>query len=210
MTNIVITGASGRMGRALIEATLETDGAILSGATVRPSSTLVGADAGELIGQGHRSAPIHSGLDLFDSLSPVVIDFTAIEATLEHLQWCRENDAPCVIGTTGFSEAQETVIAEAAKAIPVVYAPNFSVGVNVVFDLLDRASRVFGDSVDIEVLEAHHRHKVDAPSGTALAMGRVVANALARDLSQVAVFGREGQTALVYVSKLDFSTGESW
>ena len=94
------------MGRALIEATLETDGAILSGATVRPSSTLVGADAGEFIGQGHRGAPIHSGLDLFDSLSPVVIDFTAIEATLKHLQWCRENDAPCdwndwIFGSTG-------------------------------------------------------------------------------------------------------------
>ena len=206
MTKIVITGASGRMGRALIEATLETDGAILSGATVRPSSTLVGADAGEFIGQGHRGAPIHSGLDLFDSLSPVVIDFTAIESTLKHLQWCRENDAPCVIGTTGFSEAQETVIAEAAKAIPVVYAPNFSVGVNVVFDLLDRASRVFGDSVDIEVLEAHHRQKVDAPSGTALAMGRVVANALARDLSQVAVFGREGQTGTRLREQIGFAT----
>ncbi|MEC8126326.1 MAG: 4-hydroxy-tetrahydrodipicolinate reductase [Pseudomonadota bacterium] len=206
MTNIVITGASGRMGRALIEATLETDGAVLSGATVRPSSTLVGADAGELVSQGHRGAPIHSGLDLFGSLSLVVVDFTAIEATLEHLQWCLEKDAPCVIGTTGFSEAQEAVIAEAAEAIPVVYAPNFSVGVNVVFDLLDRVSRVFGDSVDIEVLEAHHRHKVDAPSGTALAMGRVVANALDRDLSQVAVFGREGQTGARSREQIGFAT----
>ena len=206
MTNIVITGASGRMGRALIEVTLEIDGAVLSGATVRPSSTLVGADAGELVSQGHRGAPIHSDLDLFGSLRPVVIDFTTIEATLEHLQWCLENEVPCVIGTTGFSEAQEAVIAEAAKAIPVVYAPNFSVGVNVVFDLLDRASRVFGDSVDIEVLEAHHRHKLDAPSGTALAMGRVVANALDRDLSQVAVFGREGQTGTRPREQIGFAT----
>ena len=147
-----------------------------------------------------------AALIFFDSLSPVVIDFTTIEATLKHLQWCRENDAPCVIGTTGFSEAQEAVIAEAAKAIPVVYAPNFSVGVNVVFDLLDRASRVFGDSVDIEVLEAHHRHKLDAPSGTALAMGRVVANALNRDLSQVAVFGREGQTGARLREQIGFAT----
>lgn len=206
MTNIVITGASGRMGRALIEATLEIDGAVLSGATVRPSSTLVGADAGELVSQGHRGAPIHSDLNLFGALHPVVIDFTTIEATLEHLQWCLENKVPCVIGTTGFSEAQEAVIAEAAKAIPVVYAPNFSVGVNVVFDLLDRASRVFGDSVDIEVLEAHHRHKLDAPSGTALAMGRVVANALDRDLSQVAVFGREGQTGARPREQIGFAT----
>ena len=206
MINIVITGASGRMGRALIEATLETDGAVLSGATVRSSSTLVGADAGELVSQGHRGAPIHSGLDLFGSLSPVVIDFTTIGATLEHLQWCLDNDAPCVIGTTGFSEAQEAVIAEAAKAIPVVYAPNFSVGVNVVFDLLDHASRAFGDSVDIEVFEAHHRHKVDAPSGTALAMGRVIANALDRDLTQVAVFGREGHRGVRPREQIGFVT----
>ena len=206
MTNIVITGASGRMGRALIEATLEIDGAVLSGAIVRPLSTLVGTDAGELVSQGHRGAPIHSDLDLFGALRPVVIDFTTIEATLEHLQWCLENEVPCVIGTTGFSEAQEAMIAEAAKAIPVVYAPNFSVGVNVVFDLLDRASRVFGDSVDIEVLEAHHRHKVDAPSGTALAMGRVVANALDRDLSQVAVFGREGQIGARPREQIGFAT----
>ena len=206
MTNIVITGASGRMGRALIEAALEAEGASLSGATVRSSSTLVGVDAGELVGQGHRSAPIQSNLDAFASSSPVVIDFTTIEATLEHLQWCVTQSVPCVIGTTGFSDAQEAMIAEAGASIPVVYAPNFSVGVNVVFDLLDRASRVFGDSVDIEVIEAHHRHKVDAPSGTALAMGRVVANALDRDLSQVAVYGREGQTGARPREQIGFAT----
>ena len=206
MTNIVITGASGRMGRALIEAALEVVGASLSGATVRSSSTLVGADAGELVGQGHRNAPIQSNLDAFASSSPVVIDFTTIEATLDHLQWCVTQSVPCVIGTTGFSDAQEMMIAEAGATIPVVYAPNFSVGVNVVFDLLDRASRVFGDSVDIEVIEAHHRHKVDAPSGTALAMGRVVANALDRDLSQVAVYGREGQTGARPREQIGFAT----
>ena len=206
MPSIVITGASGRMGRALIEATLEAEGASLSGATVRSSSTLVGADAGELVGQGHRNAPIQSNLDAFASLSPVVIDFTTIEATLEHLQWCVTQSVPCVIGTTGFSDAQEAMIAEAGASIPVVYAPNFSVGVNVVFDLLDRASRVFGDSVDIEVIEAHHRHKVDAPSGTALAMGRVVANTLDRDLNQVAVYGREGQTGARPREQIGFAT----
>lgn len=206
MTNIVITGASGRMGRALIEATLEAEGASLSGATVRSSSTLVGADAGELVGQGQRGALIQSNLDAFASSSPVVIDFTTIEATLDHLQWCVTQGVPCVIGTTGFSDAQEMMIAEAGATIPVVYAPNFSVGVNVVFDLLDRASRVFGDSVDIEVIEAHHRHKVDAPSGTALAMGRVVANALDRDLNQVAVYGREGQTGARPREQIGFAT----
>jgi 4-hydroxy-tetrahydrodipicolinate reductase len=206
MTNIVITGASGRMGRALIEVALEAEGASLSGATVRSSSTLVGADAGELVGQGHRNAPIQSNLDAFVSSNPVVIDFTTIEATLDHLQWCVTQSVPCVIGTTGFSDAQEMMIAEAGATIPVVYAPNFSVGVNVVFDLLDRASRVFGDSVDIEVIEAHHRHKVDAPSGTALAMGRVVANALDRDLNQVAVYGREGQTGARSREQIGFAT----
>jgi 4-hydroxy-tetrahydrodipicolinate reductase len=206
MTNIVITGASGRMGRALIEAALEVEGALLSGATVRSSSTLVGADASELVGQGHRNAPIQSNLDAFASSSPVVIDFTTIEATLDHLQWCVTQGVPCVIGTTGFSDAQEVMIAKAGATIPVVYAPNFSVGINVVFDLLDRASRVFGDSVDIEVIEAHHRHKVDAPSGTALAMGRVVANALDRDLNQVAVYGREGQTGARPREQIGFAT----
>jgi 4-hydroxy-tetrahydrodipicolinate reductase len=206
MTNIVITGASGRMGRALIEAALEAEGASLSGATVRSSSTLVGADAGELVGQGHRNAPIQSNLDAFVSSNPVVIDFTIIEATFDHLQWCVTQGVPCVIGTTGFSDAQEMMIAEAGATIPVVYAPNFSVGVNVVFDLLDRASRVFGDSVDIEIIEAHHRHKVDAPSGTALAMGRVVANALDRDLNQVAVYGREGQTGARPREQIGFAT----
>jgi 4-hydroxy-tetrahydrodipicolinate reductase len=166
----------------------------------------VGADAGELVGQGHRSAPIQSNLDAFASSSPVVIDFTTIDATLDHLQWCVTQGVPCVIGTTGFSDAQEMMIAEAGATIPVVYAPNFSVGVNVVFDLLDRASRVFGDSVDIEVIEAHHRHKVDAPSGTALAMGRVVANALDRDLNQVAVYGREGQTGARPREQIGFAT----
>ena len=206
MTNIVITGASGRMGRALIEATLEAEGASLSGATVRSSSTLVGVDVGEFVGQGHRGALIQSNLDAFASSSPVVIDFTTIEATLDHLQWCVTQGVPCVIGTTGFSDAQEMMIAEAGATIPVVYAPNFSVGVNVVFDLLDRASRVFRDSVDIEVIEAHHRHKVDAPSGTALAMGRVVANALDRDLNQVAVYGREGQTGARPREQIGFAT----
>lgn len=206
MTNIVITGASGRMGRALIEATLEAEGASLSGATVRSSSTLVGADAGELVGRGHRNAPIQSNLNAFASSNPVVIDFTTIDATLDHLQWCLTQGVPCVIGTTGFSDAQEAMIAEAGESIPVVYAPNFSVGVNVVFDLLDRASRILGDSVDIEVIEAHHRHKVDAPSGTALAMGRVVANALDRDLNQVAVYGREGQTGARTREQIGFAT----
>ncbi|MBT5702203.1 MAG: 4-hydroxy-tetrahydrodipicolinate reductase, partial [Gammaproteobacteria bacterium] len=119
---------------------------------------------------------------------------TTIEATLQHLSWCVSHTVPCVIGTTGFSAQQEAVIRVASETIPVVYAPNFSVGVNVVFDLLDRAARVFGDSVDIEVIEAHHRHKVDAPSGTALSLGEHVAKGLGRDLASVSRHGRHGLT----------------
>ena len=151
-------------------------------------------------------ARVASSLDAFADRQPVVIDFTTIEATLQHLSWCVSNTVPCVIGTTGFSAQQESVIRVASETIPVVYAPNFSVGVNVVFDLLDRAARVFGDSVDIEVIEAHHRHKVDAPSGTALAMGRVVADALDRDLEKVAVYGREGQTGARPRDQIGFAT----
>jgi 4-hydroxy-tetrahydrodipicolinate reductase len=151
-------------------------------------------------------AQVASSLDAFADRQPVVIDFTTIEATLQHLSWCVSHTVPCVIGTTGFSARQEAVIRVASETIPVVYAPNFSVGVNVVFDLLDRAARVFGDSVDIEVIEAHHRHKVDAPSGTALAMGRVVADALDRDLEKVAVYGREGQTGARPRDQIGFAT----
>jgi 4-hydroxy-tetrahydrodipicolinate reductase len=194
------------MGRALIEAVIETEGAILFGATVRSESTLLGTDAGELVGKGHVDARVVSSLDAFADRQPVVVDFTTIEATLQHLAWCVSNVVPCVIGTTGFSAQQEAVIQTASQTIPVVYAPNFSVGVNVVFDLLDRAARVFNDSVDIEVIEAHHRHKADAPSGTALAMGRVVANALDRDLEKVAVYGREGQTGARPWDQIGFST----
>lgn len=206
MSEIVIVGASGRMGRALLEAVIETEGATPVGATVRPESTLLGTDAGELVGKGRIDVPVVSSLDAFADQQPIVIDFTTIEATLQHLAWCVSNVVPCVIGTTGFSAQQEVVIQTASQTIPVVYAPNFSVGVNVVFDLLDRAALVFGDSVDIEVIEAHHRHKADAPSGTSLAMGRVVAHALDRDLEKVAVYGRRGQTGVRPHDQIGFAT----
>ena len=206
MVSIVIAGASGRMGRALIEATIETIDAELIGGTVRSGSSLVGADAGELVGKKKIDAPIHDSLEAFSGRRPIVIDFTTIDATINHLSWCVSREVPCVIGTTGFSADREQSISEAAKTIPVVYAPNFSVGVNVVFDLLDRAARVFGDTADIEVIEAHHRHKIDSPSGTALALGRVIANALDRDLETSAVFGREGQTGVRPREQIGFAT----
>ena len=193
-TRIAIAGAGGRMGRRLIEACDISNDANLSVAFERPESSLVGSDAGELAGIGKNNISIINDLnqeiDQFDCL----IDFTSPEATLKHLASCQAAKKRIVIGTTGFSAEQIEIIKKAAEDIAIVFAPNMSVGVNLTFKLLDIAARVLGDSVDIEVIEAHHRHKVDAPSGTALRMGEVIADALDRDLKECAVYGREGQT----------------
>jgi 4-hydroxy-tetrahydrodipicolinate reductase len=194
MTNIAIVGAGGRMGRTLIEAVQQAEELVLTVATEQPGSSLLGSDAGELAGVGRLGVTITDDpaarTDAFD----VLIDFTRPEGTLQHLEICRGAGRAMVIGTTGFTEEQKQAIRDAAKEIPVVFAPNMSVGVNLCLRLLDLAARVLGDEVDIEVIEAHHRHKVDAPSGTALRMGEVVAEALGRNLSECAVYGREGLT----------------
>lgn len=190
---IGIVGASGRMGRILIQAVHEAE-CQLTGAVVRPESSLIGADAGELAGVGNLDVKIVGQLQEILSHVDVIIDFTTPEATHKHLELCREAGVAMVIGTTGFSDEQKTVLNETAQHIPVVYAANYSVGVNVSIKLLELASKVFGDTVDIEIVEAHHRHKVDAPSGTALMMGEAVADTLGRDLKKVAVYGREGYT----------------
>lgn len=193
MTTIAITGAGGRMGRVLLEAANETEGLTVSAAIERAGSSLVGVDAGELVGIGKL------GVTVVDNLAEaagfdVLIDFTRPEVTLANLAVCRERGSAMVIGTTGFDDAQKATIAEASNDIGIVFAPNMSVGVNLCLKLLETAAKVLGDEVDIEVIEAHHRHKVDAPSGTALRMGEVVADALGRDLKKCAVYGREGQT----------------
>lgn len=190
---IGILGAGGRMGRILIQAVHEA-GHKLAGAVERPESTLVGTDAGELAGVGHLGVNIVGQLQDILPHVDVVIDFTAPVATQKHLELCREAGVAMVIGTTGFSDEQKAILNETAQHIPVVYAANYSVGVNVSIKLLELASKVFGDTVDIEIVEAHHRHKVDAPSGTALMMGEAVADTLGRDLKKVAVYGREGYT----------------
>ena len=205
MVKVAITGAGGRMGRALIEAALDAAGAHLIGATVRDGSSLAGVDAAELVGRSRSGAPVVTDLSALSD-AHVLIDFTTIESTLANLAHCVTHEIPCIIGTTGFSADEEHAIVEAARHIPIVYAPNFSVGVNVVLDLLDRTARVLGDTVDVEVLEAHHRHKVDAPSGTALAMGRTVAQALDRTLEDVAVYGRQGQTGARPREQIGFAT----
>jgi 4-hydroxy-tetrahydrodipicolinate reductase len=193
-TRIAINGAAGRMGRCLIQAVNQTEGLELSAAVVLPDSSLLGADAGEVSGVGKLGVALISDVAEATKISDVIIDFTLPEVTIAMLSACIENQCRLVIGTTGFDDAQKADIEQAAQSISVVLAPNMSVGVNLSLKLLDIAARVLGNDVDIEIVEAHHRHKVDAPSGTALRMGEVVADALGRDLKSCAVYGREGRT----------------
>ncbi|MDQ8936496.1 4-hydroxy-tetrahydrodipicolinate reductase [Acinetobacter rudis] len=190
---IAILGAGGRMGRTLIQA-VQQAGYSLAAAVERPESSLVGSDAGELAGIGHIGVKVVGDLKSVLNLCDVVIDFTAPVATEQHLQLCHDAGVAIVIGTTGMSDVQKQQLDQAAQKIPVVYAANYSVGVNVSIKLLELAAKVFADTVDIEIIEAHHRHKVDAPSGTALMMGEAIADTLGRDLKKVAVYGREGHT----------------
>ncbi len=206
MRRIAVIGAAGRMGKTLIEAVTQAEGAALTAAIERPQSTLVGADAGELAGVGRLGVTVAGSLEQVLDDFDVLIDFTHPTSTLVNLELCRAHGKAMVIGTTGFSEEEKQQIAEAARQIGVVFAPNFSVGVNLCLKLLDMAARVMGDDADIEVIEAHHRHKVDAPSGTALRMGEVVAQALGRDLHKVAVYGREGQTGARARETIGFAT----
>lgn len=192
MINIAVTGAAGRMGRTLIEACARAEGLRLSAAVERPGSATVGSDAGELAGVGKLGVAIVSALDGMDF--DVLIDFTSPAATLANLEYCRKHKKKIVIGTTGLNDTGKQNIAAAAKDIAIVFAPNMSVGVNLCFKLLETAARVLGDDVDVEITEAHHRYKADAPSGTALRMGEVVAKVLARDLKECAVYERHGLT----------------
>ncbi|MFT6465359.1 4-hydroxy-tetrahydrodipicolinate reductase [Halopseudomonas sp.] len=206
MRRIAVIGAAGRMGKTLIEAVSQAPGAQLAAAIERPDSSLVGADAGELAGIGRNgikvSGSLREALDDFD----VLIDFTHPTTTLVNLALCRAAGKGLVIGTTGFSDDEKRLLLDAGQDVPIVFAPNFSVGVNLCLKLLDMAARVMGDDADIEIIEAHHRHKVDAPSGTALRMGEVVAHALGRDLNKVAVYGREGQTGARERDTIGFAT----
>jgi 4-hydroxy-tetrahydrodipicolinate reductase len=182
------------MGKTLIEAVSAADGMVLAAATEVPDSTLVGVDAGELAGVGKLGVLISHSLTKVIDAFDVLIDFTVPSGTMVHLDVCRQHGKAMVIGTTGLAEDQKARIRAAADDIPIVFAPNMSVGVNLCFRLLELAAQVMGEESDIEIIEAHHRHKVDAPSGTALRMGEVVAATLGRDLAGVAVYGREGQT----------------
>ncbi len=203
---IGITGAAGRMGRTLIEAISLVEGLSLAAAIERPESTLLGADSGELAGQGKNGIAVVGSLEAVLADIDVLIDFSVPEATMANLALCSEQGVAMVIGTTGFTAQQQHGIEQAAGLTPICKASNFSTGVNLCFKLLDMAARVLGDEVDIEIYEAHHRHKIDAPSGTALSMGKVVAEALGRDLNKVAVYGREGQTGARARDTIGFAT----
>src|SRR6056297_1295430 len=202
-----ITGAGGRMGRTLIEALRQAgDEVVLAAALERKGSEWIGADAGEAAGVGHLGVAITD--DVYAALEgcDVLIDFTTIEASLRHLEACAERGVGLVLGTTGFDDDALRRIDDAARQTAVCRSSNFSTGVNVCFKLLADAARALGDSVDVEVIEAHHRHKVDAPSGTALSMGEVLAKALGRSLETDAVYRRQGQTGARERREIGFST----
>ncbi|MHB0774685.1 4-hydroxy-tetrahydrodipicolinate reductase [Halomonas sp. WWR20] len=207
MTRIAIMGVAGRMGRTLVAAVDQDAQANLAGGVVEPDSSLVGADIGELAGQGRLGlsavASLREIVDRFD----VLIDFTSPQVTLSNLAFCAEHGKAMVIGTTGLNAEELSALDDYRERVPMVFAPNMSVGVNLTLKLLETAARALGDEgYDIEVIEAHHRHKVDAPSGTALKMGEVVAESLGRSLEEHGVFSREGQCGPRTDKEIGFAT----
>ncbi|MDP0113108.1 4-hydroxy-tetrahydrodipicolinate reductase [Glaesserella parasuis] len=203
---IGVVGAGGRMGRQLIQAVNNAEGVELGAAFERKGSSLVGADAGELAGIGHLGVTVTDDLASQLNHFDLLIDFTRPEGTLEHIAFCVAHNKKMVIGTTGFDDAGKQAIKSASEEISIVFASNYSVGVNLVFKLLEKAAKVMGDYCDIEVIEAHHRHKVDAPSGTALSMGEHIAKTLGRDLKTHGVFAREGITGERKRDEIGFAT----
>lgn len=206
MIRIAIAGAGGKMGRQLIQSVSQIAGVELGAAFERKGSSLIGSDAGELAGIGVCGITITDELEQAKDQFDVLIDFTRPEGTLAHLAFCIENKKMMIIGTTGFDDAGKQAIVAASKKIGIVFAANFSVGVNLVLKLLEKAAKIMGDYSDIEIVEAHHRHKVDAPSGTALAMGESIAEALSFDLKDRAVYCRQGHTGERPKGAIGFAT----
>lgn len=190
--NIVITGATGRMGRQLVTLVHQATDLTLVGATARPANSLISTDIGALCGLGEIGIELNDDLAAVEGPVDAVIDFTTPGATEGHLKTCIEKQWPLIIGTTGLSDSQKASVEQAGSALPVVFAPNMSVGITMLLNLVEQTARALGDDYDVEITEMHHRHKVDAPSGTALALGEAAARGLDRDLSECAVYGREG------------------
>lgn len=205
LANIAVAGSTGRMGRTILETIAEAQDLRLSAALEQPNNPYLSQDAGALIGSPC-GIPVSSDYATALEGSDILIDFTRPAGTMAHLSACRSLGIKLVIGTTGLSVAEKELICEAANDIAIVLAPNMSVGVNVLFKLLEVATTVLQEGYDIEIIEAHHRHKVDAPSGTALRMGEVIADTLRRDLHKVAIYGREGNTGERAADTIGFST----
>ncbi len=206
MAQVAITGAAGRMGQALMAGAQGRSDMAITVALEAAAHPALGQDAGILAGFRPLGVPLVDDLAAQLERFAVLIEFTRPEPTLAHLALCRQHGKAMVIGTTGLDAAQRATVAAAARDIPIVLSPNMSIGVNLTLKLLEMAARVLGDTVDIEIIEAHHRHKVDAPSGTALRMGEVIASALGRDLKTCAVYGREGQTGARERRTIGFET----
>ena len=206
MTRIAVIGAAGRMGKVLVQAAHEAEGVSLGAAIVSPSSSLLGADAGELAGIGKVGVALKSSLEEATDDFDVLIDFTNPELTLQNMAECARLGKQIVIGTTGLNEEQKAELASYADKMGAVFAPNMSVGVNLLLDILHRAASVLQEGYDVEIIETHHRHKVDAPSGTAIRLGEVVADAMGRDLKECAVYGREGIIGPRTANEIGFET----
>ena len=203
---VAVIGASGRMGKNLISAIVDEPGVSLGAAILKPGSSLLGADAGEIAGVGKLGVSAVASLaDCVDDFD-VLIDFTTPALTLQNAAFCAQHNKAIVVGTTGLNDAEKAALDTASTDSAVVFAPNMSVGVNLTLKLLATAAQILGDDYDVEIVEAHHRHKVDSPSGTALRMGEVVAEALGRDLKECAVYGREGQTGARTQKEIGFET----
>ena len=203
---VAVAGAAGRMGRALLGAAAELDGLVCSAALEHPGHAALGMDSGLMAGCGANGIDLRDDPEACASASDVWIEFTGPEPTLAHLESCVRQKTAAVIGTTGLDDAGKAAIAKASEQIPIVFAPNMSVGVNATMKLIEMATQILGDDADIEIIEAHHRHKVDAPSGTAVRMGEIVAETLGRDLREHAIYGREGQTGPRARSAIGFET----
>lgn len=206
MVRVAVAGAAGRMGRNLVRAAFRNPDVEIVAGSESSNSSLLAADIGEICGEGKLGIRLIADLSTQVENFDVIIDFSSPVATLENIELCKKYNKAIVIGTTGFNEAQLKSIDESAKLIPIVMAPNYSVGVNLVFKLLEKAAKVMGDYCDIEILEAHHRHKVDAPSGTAIGMGEAIAGAMGNKLSDVAVYAREGITGERKPEEIGFAT----
>lgn len=194
MARIAVAGAAGRMGKTIIEVVHETEGVKLAAAIEVAGSTLVGTDAGEVAGIGKVGVTITDDIGKVADSFDVLIDFTIPQATMVNLEACRSHGKAMVIGTTGLSDGEKQTVNEAGADIGIVFAPNMSAGVNLCFKLIEMAARAIGQEADVEIIEAHHREKKDAPSGTSLRMGEIVAHQLNRDLKECAIYGREGFT----------------